>query len=67
MEDERLEMLDNLLKKKRDIESELFKLPISLRTLSMQNKKAELEMKLTELENAISQFSRKKVFIKSDF
>lgn len=65
-EEERVETLNNLIKKKNDLESELFKLPISLKTMSMQNKKAELEKKLNELDDAINQFSKKKVFIKSD-
>jgi len=41
-------------------------MPISMKTLSMQNRKTELENKLNEIENAIKQFSRKQVFIKSD-
>lgn len=65
-EEERLENLENLTKTKKEIESALFSLPITLRTLSIQNKKAELESKLDELDKAINQFSKKKVFIKSD-
>jgi hypothetical protein len=41
-------------------------MPISLRTQASQNKKAELEKKLDEVENAILTFSRKQVFIKID-
>lgn len=65
-EEERLGTLDSLNKTKKEIESALFKLPITMRTLSMQSKKAELEAKLDELDAAINQFSRKKVFVKSD-
>lgn len=65
-EDERLAMLNDLNMTKKEVETALFKLPITLRTLSMQNRKAELENKLNELDSAISQFSKKKVFIKSD-
>lgn len=65
-EEERLQTLDNLNRTKKEVESALFKLPITMRTLSMQNKKAELEAKLDELDAAINQFSRKKVFVKSD-
>ena len=65
-EEERLENLDSLNRTKKEIENALFSLPITLRTLSMQNKKAELESKLDELDKAINQFSKKKVFIKSD-
>ena len=42
----------------------LEKMPISMKTMSMQNRKTELENKLTEIENAIKTFSRKQVFIK---
>ena len=65
-EDERLETLSNLMKTKEEVENLLGKMPISMRTLSMQNRKTELESKLSELDAAINQFSKKKVFIKSD-
>jgi hypothetical protein len=41
-------------------------MPISLRTMSLQNRKSELEKKLDELDEAIRTFSRKQVFIKID-
>ena len=41
-------------------------MPISLRTMSMRNKKAEIESKLNDVEAAINQFSKKKVIIKVD-
>jgi hypothetical protein len=41
-------------------------MPISLRTMSLQNKKSEFEKKLDELDEAIRTFSRKQVFIKVD-
>jgi hypothetical protein len=65
-EEERLITLDGLLQKKKDLENELFKMPISLRTMSMRNKKAEIENKLNDVEAAINQFSKKKVIIKVD-
>jgi hypothetical protein len=44
----------------------LEKMPISMKTLSIQNRKTELENKLSEIEDAIKKFSRKQVFIKVD-
>ena len=44
----------------------LEKMPITMKTMSMQNKKSELEKKLTEIEEAIKTFSKKQVFIKDD-
>ena len=63
--EEKQENLDGFNKTKVEIENTLFSLPIGLRILSMQNKKTELECKLDELDIAINQFSKKKVFIKS--
>lgn len=65
-EEERLSTLNGLIESKKEIETLLEKLPITLRTKASQNKKEELEKKLTEIENAISTFSRKQVFIKVD-
>lgn len=44
----------------------LEKMPITMKTMMMQNKKAELEKKLGEIEDAIKTFSKKQVFIKDD-
>lgn len=44
----------------------LEKMPISMRTMAIQNRKMELEKKLSEIEDAIKMFSRKQVFIKND-
>lgn len=41
-------------------------MPIALKTMSMQNKKADIEKKLNELDDAINQFSKKKVFVKAE-
>lgn len=41
----------------------LDKLPISMKTLALEQKKKDLETKLIEVEKAITTFSRKKVFI----
>jgi hypothetical protein len=39
-------------------------MPITTKTLSMQNKKEELIKKLDEIEKAIEMFSKKEVYIK---
>ncbi len=44
----------------------LEKMPITMKTMLMQNRKTELENKMTEIETAIKTFSRKQVFIKID-
>ena len=37
-----------------------------MKTITLQNRKTELEKKLDEIEDAIRTFSRKQVFIKID-
>ena len=41
-------------------------MPLSLKTLSMQRQKKELEDKLDQIDKAISTFSRKNVYIALD-
>lgn len=65
-EEERISTLESLNLKKKKLEEELFKMPITMKTMSLQNRKAELEKQLDEVDAAINQFSKKKVFIKSD-
>jgi hypothetical protein len=65
-EEDRIDTLNNLIESRKEILTLLEKMPISLRTQASQNKKAELEKKLDELESAIQTFSRKQVFIKID-
>lgn len=62
-EDERVKTLEELKVKKQEVASLLFSLPLSMRTEALKNKKSELETKLTEIEKAISTFSRKVVYI----
>lgn len=45
---------------------DLVMLPVRADTLSMQNRRVELERKLSQIEEAIKIFSRPKVFIKLD-
>jgi hypothetical protein len=65
-EDERLETLNQLLESRKEVITLLERMPISLKTMSLQNRKMELERKLDELDDAIRTFSRKQVFIKVD-
>jgi hypothetical protein len=65
-DDERLDTLNQLVDSRKEVITLLERLPISLRTISLQNRKSELEKKLDELDEAIRTFSRKQVFIKVD-
>ena len=65
-EEERLLTLNKLLESKKDIETLLNKLPISMSSQAVKNKQEELYKKLDELDKAITTFSRKKVFVKID-
>jgi hypothetical protein len=61
-----VEILSGLIESRKEIVNLLEKFPISMRTMSVQNRKSELENKLNEIENEIKLFSRKQVFIKVD-
>lgn len=63
-EEERVFTLNKLLESKKEIENLLSKLPITMASQAAKNKQEELYKKLDEIDNAISTFSRKKVFVK---
>ena len=63
-EEERLFTLNKLLESKKEIENLLSKLPITMASQAARNKQEELYKKLDEIDNAITTFSRKKVFVK---
>ena len=63
-EEERLSTLNGLLNSKKEITNLLEKMPITTRTIAVQNRKDELIKKLDEIEKAIEMFSKKQVFIK---
>lgn len=65
-EEERLKTLEGLQESKKELLGLLEKLPITMSSVSAQKRKAELERKLDEVEEAIETFSRKEVFIKVD-
>lgn len=62
-EEERVFTLNKLLESKKDIENLLSKLPITMSSLAAKSKQEELYRKLDEIDNAITTFSRKKVFV----
>lgn len=62
-EDERLETLRDLQNNKREVNTMLEKLPISMRTHALNQRKNELEDKLAEIDRAIAMFSKKVVYV----
>jgi hypothetical protein len=62
-ESERLATLKDLNGNKHEINTMLEKLPISMRTQSLTQRKNELEDKLAEIDRAISMFSKKVVYV----
>uniref|UniRef100_A0A8C1SE29 Enkurin domain containing 1 n=1 Tax=Cyprinus carpio TaxID=7962 RepID=A0A8C1SE29_CYPCA len=64
-ERERQETLRSL-KDSRSLVSELLSLPIKADTLSVRSRRAQLDQRLSEVEEAIKIFSRDKVYVKVD-
>ncbi|XP_068941833.1 enkurin domain-containing protein 1 isoform X2 [Petaurus breviceps papuanus] len=65
-ESQRLDTLNSLLQSQQELLRELVLLPSGADSLRAQNHKAELEKKLSQVEEALKIFSRSKVFIKMD-
>ncbi|XP_061449649.1 enkurin domain-containing protein 1 [Rhineura floridana] len=65
-ESQRLETLTNLKQSQEQLLKDLLLLPVRADTLSVQNRHATLEKKLSQIEEALKIFSRPKVFIKLD-
>ncbi|NXG01021.1 ENKD1 protein, partial [Sakesphorus luctuosus] len=65
-ENQRLETLGNLKQSQEQLLKEMVLLPMRADSLRMQNRRVELERKLSQIEEAIKIFSRPKVFIKMD-
>ncbi|XP_048852767.1 enkurin domain-containing protein 1 [Brienomyrus brachyistius] len=65
-EKERQETLQSLKETQQSLVNELLSLPVRVDTLSVQNRRAQLDRKLSEVEEAIKVFSRDKVFVKID-
>ncbi|KAM3937554.1 enkurin domain-containing protein 1 [Leptodactylus fuscus] len=65
-EHERQETLNKIKQTQSQLLKELVMLPVRADNLSIQNRRTELEKKLSEIEEAVKVFSRPKVFIKTD-
>ncbi|XP_053305710.1 enkurin domain-containing protein 1 [Spea bombifrons] len=65
-EAERLKTLNNIRGAQTQLTKELLGLPLRANTLSIQNRRTELEKKLSEMDEAVKIFSHPKVFIKID-
>ncbi|XP_069511272.1 enkurin domain-containing protein 1 [Ambystoma mexicanum] len=65
-EKERQETLNNLKQTQAQLLKQLVTLPVRADTLSIQNRRTELEKKLSEIDEALKIFSRSKVFIRTD-
>ena len=65
-ETERMETLNLLSQNKCELLDELKRMPMRTDTLKNSQKKAMIENKLAEIDDAIKIFSRKKVFVKQD-
>ena len=63
-EEERLSTLNGLIQTKKDLNTMLEKMPITTRTMAVQQKKEELIHKIEEVEKGIDMFSKKQVFVK---
>ena len=62
-ESERVATLEQLQSTKRELQTMLESLPISMRSENLRNQKRELEERLNDVERNITTFSRKVVFI----
>ena len=65
-EDERVETLAVLMKNKEVGYQELAKLPMTVETPSLRRRKADLERKLEQIDDAIKIFSRECVWVQED-
>ena len=62
-EAERVQTLEQLESTKRELQSMLHSLPISMRSEALRLKKRELEDRLADVERGITTFSRRVVYI----
>ena len=63
-EEERVETLEQLVSTRKELNSLLDSMPISMRTESLRIKKQEIEEKLRTVDDAIVKFSKKVVYVK---
>ena len=62
-EEERLLMLDELKKTAKDLESQIMKMPLTMKTIAIQRRKMDLEDQLDKVTKNISLFSRQVVYV----
>eukprot|EP00347_Sterkiella_histriomuscorum_P002282 403368754 len=62
-EDERIRMLRDLEANKNELINQIERMPISMKTLSLQKRRDELEEQIKGIDRNISTFSKKKVFV----
>lgn len=62
-EEERVATLDRLRCRMRELEGELARLPLTMRSLLSQQRRSAIEQGMEEVENAIRTFSKQKVFV----
>jgi phage terminase Nu1 subunit (DNA packaging protein) len=65
-EEERVATLEELARQKREVSYMLFSIPLSCKTEALRLRKREIEVKLVEIDRAVTTFSRKIVYIKDD-
>ncbi|XP_072537102.1 enkurin domain-containing protein 1 isoform X2 [Salminus brasiliensis] len=65
-EREKQETLKSLKETHRSLVSELLSLPVRADTVSVRSRRAEIDRRLSEVEEAIKIFSRDKVYVKND-
>ena len=62
-ESERLLMLEELNATKKELEQEVMRFPISMKTIAIQKRKEQVEAQLERVENSIKTFSKEIVYI----
>ena len=62
-EEERKQMLDELNKTKYQVEIDLQKFPLSMKTMAIQRRKDDLERQLNKIESSIAVFSKDIVYV----
>jgi hypothetical protein len=65
-ESERIQTLNDLINSKKEIENMIEKMPITNRSMAINEKKEQLLNKIDYLNKDIEMFSKKKVFVKID-
>lgn len=63
-EEERVSTLESLVSTRKELNSILDSMPISMRTEGLKQRRSEIEDKLRTLDDAIIKFSRKVVYVK---